>query len=351
MSQGGGVLARLAALEHEIRTLRLRVTSEAGGGVPAAPHATEHYDGADDEVDVTQLGGFPGGSPITYLDSNGEFTSPSVGGGGADGSVIPSTTDFRLTVETAVPVPTTDQTGKSTIYLTPYKGRFIALYSGSEWEYLSSAEVSLALSGLTDAKNYDVFAYNNAGTLTLELSAAWASATSRTDALTTQDGVTVKSGATTRRWVGTIRTTSTTTTEDSARRRFVYNAENQVRRANIVAYTTSHVYATNTTRQMNSDANNQIEYVMGAAQTAAVVVEGSASGTIPVVSAGLDSTSTEAVRMVAVTGNIFEATVTNLQVLALGYHFWSLNERSGNGTNVTFCVSSSRCAVEALLTI
>lgn len=77
MSAGGGVLARLAALEHEIRLLRLRVTSEHGGGVPAAPHATEHYDGGDDEVDVTQLGGFPGGSPVTYLDSNAEFTDPS----------------------------------------------------------------------------------------------------------------------------------------------------------------------------------------------------------------------------------------------------------------------------------
>jgi hypothetical protein len=73
---GGGVWARLAALEHEIRTLKLRVSSEAGGGVPAAPHATEHYDGGDDEVDVKQLGGFPGGSPKTYLDSDGAFSSP-----------------------------------------------------------------------------------------------------------------------------------------------------------------------------------------------------------------------------------------------------------------------------------
>jgi hypothetical protein len=77
---GGGVWGRLAALEHEIRILRLRVTSEAGGGVPAAPHATEHYDGGDDEVDVTQLGGFPGGSPLQYLDSHGNFTTPDGSG-------------------------------------------------------------------------------------------------------------------------------------------------------------------------------------------------------------------------------------------------------------------------------
>lgn len=77
---GGGVWARLAALEHQIRTLRLRVTTEAGGGVPAAPHASTHYDGEDDEVDVKQLGGFPGGSPKTYLDSDGAFTDPGSAG-------------------------------------------------------------------------------------------------------------------------------------------------------------------------------------------------------------------------------------------------------------------------------
>jgi hypothetical protein len=356
---GGGVWARLAALEHEIRTLRLRVTSEAGGGVPAAPHATEHYDGGDDEVDVTQLGGFPGGSPITYLDSNGAFTTPEGDGGGGgspaggDGTVIPSTNDFRLTTESGVPVSTSDRTSQGTIYLTPYKGKYIALYDGAAWDYLSSAEVSLALSSLTSGANYDVFAYNNAGTLTLELSAAWTNATTRADALTTQDGVTVKSGSTTRRWVGTIRTTGTATTEDAERRRFVYNADNRVPRHNQVVYATAHFYATNTTRQMNTVATNQIEYVLGADQTGLITVRGGYDGSIAVVSAGLDSTSTDTVLVATGSaGTISIHGVTSVRQLALGYHFWSLNERAGAApSGVNFCVFSSQCIVQAELVI
>ena len=51
--------------------------------------------------------------------------------------------------------------------------------------------------------------------VSLELSASWTNDTTRSDAVTTQDSVVVKSGATTRVHIGTIRTTSTTTTEDS----------------------------------------------------------------------------------------------------------------------------------------
>ncbi len=53
----------------------------------------------------------------------------------------------------------------------------------------------------------------------------------RATALTTQSGIYVKNGATARRYLGTIRITTTTgQTEDSISRRFVYNAYNQVDR-------------------------------------------------------------------------------------------------------------------------
>jgi len=132
----------------------------------------------------------------------------------------------RLTVESGVAVSTSDQTGKSNLYFTPYRGNKVALYDGSRWKLYAFSEVSLSLTSLTSGKNYDVFLYDNSGTLTLELSAAWTNNTTRADALSTQDGVTVKSGAATRRWLGTIRTTGATTTEDSATKRFVANAYN-----------------------------------------------------------------------------------------------------------------------------
>jgi hypothetical protein len=163
------------------------------------------------------------------VNAKGLITAASNGSGGG-GTVLVHTQDFRLTTESGVPVSTSDRTAQSTIYLTPYVGNQIALYDGAAWQLRSTAEISLALSGLTSGKNYDVFAYYTGSAVALELSAAWTNDTTRADAITTQDGVWCKSGTLTRRLVGTIRTTGTTTTEDSATKRFVWNAYNRVPR-------------------------------------------------------------------------------------------------------------------------
>jgi len=170
----------------------------------------------------------------------------------------------RLTTESGVPVSTSDRTSQSTIYWTPYQHKAIGLYTGTSWVVRSCAETSLALSGLTSGKNYDVFMYDNSGTCALELSAAWTNDTTRADALTAQDGVQVKSGATTRRLLGTIRTTGTTTTEDSNAKRFVANVDNRVRRslAAETEGTDSWSYSTATWRQANANSANQLMYVV-----------------------------------------------------------------------------------------
>lgn len=171
----------------------------------------------------------------------------------------------RLTLESGVPVSTSDQTAKTNVYFTPYNGNLISLYDGTRWRLYSFSELTLALGTLTSGKNYDVFCYDNAGTLTLELSAAWTTDTARADALTTQDGVYVKSGATTRRWIGTLKTTSTTTTGDSAESdRYLWNLYNQVwRPIRRFETTASWTYTTDTYRQANANAANQVGVVCG----------------------------------------------------------------------------------------
>jgi len=172
-----------------------------------------------------------------------------------------STAQGRLTTETAVPVSTSDRTAQGTLYYTPFIGDKISLYDGTKWIWYTFAERSLSLT-LTSAKNYDVFLYNNAGTLTLELSAAWTNDTTRADALTTQNGIYVKSGATTRRLLGTIRASGTNTTEDSLAKRFVVNVDNLVRRPVYVHDATdSWTYTTATWRQKNASTANQFETV------------------------------------------------------------------------------------------
>ena len=150
------------------------------------------------------------------------------------------------------------------LYWVPFDGNVVSLYDGTRWRLYQASEVSLALAALTSDKNYDVFLYDNAGTLTLELSAAWTSDTARADALAQQDGVDVKSGAATRRHVGTFRTVSTTTIEDSHQKRFLWNAYHRCRvplfKTDI---TSSWTYTTAAWRQVRADATNQVEVVCG----------------------------------------------------------------------------------------
>ena len=186
-------------------------------------------------------------------------------------SVFAQVCNGRLTLAAGVPefdARAADVTGATTIYYTPFKGNVISLYDGTVWTTQTFSEISLALGTLTASTNYDVFIYNNAGTLTLELSAAWATNATRTDAIALQDGILVKSGAATRRFLGTIRTTSTTTTEDSMVRRFLWNAENQIiKRAYRDLTAANHNY-TGGWRIFNGSADSHIEIVSGKPITA-----------------------------------------------------------------------------------
>ena len=135
---------------------------------------------------------------------NSNYISVSGGSGGSN-----STQDFRLTLASNTSVMTSEVLAATTLYLTPYIGNKIALYNGSTgWDVLGSSEVSISLSTIAADTNYDVFAYNNNGIVVLEL-LAWASSgagnSTRATALVYQNGVLVKSGDTTRRYIGTIR--------------------------------------------------------------------------------------------------------------------------------------------------
>ena len=172
----------------------------------------------------------------------------------------------RLTLESGVPVSTTDQAGKTTLYYTPYNGNRIALYDTnlSKWKMHSFSELSLSLSGLAANTNFDIFVYDNNGTLTLE-SLAWSNNTTRSTAITRQDGVYVRSGSINKRYLGTIRTTSSTgQCEDSLTKRFVWNIHNTIFREIRNEFTSNWTYGTNTWRAFNN-TNYYLEIVCGVA--------------------------------------------------------------------------------------
>ena len=159
----------------------------------------------------------------------------------------------RLTLESGVPVSTTDQTAKTTIYYTPFVHNTILLWDGADWVPTTFTETSLALGTLTSGRPYDVFGYLSSGSLVLE-SLAWTNDTTRATAVTLQDGRYCKSGDKTRLLLGTFYTTSTTATADSELTRYVGNVYNRVSKRLISSITStySHTYTTATWREWNN---------------------------------------------------------------------------------------------------
>ncbi len=204
----------------------------------------------------------------------------------------------RLTLTTVTPVTTADVTAATTLYFTPFRGNVIALYDGSSaWSLIEFSEISIAIPATT-SQMYDVWVYNSSGTATLEL-LAWTNDTTRATALTTQDGVYVKTGATTRRYVGSVRTTTVSgQTEDSESKRYVWNYYNRCcRHMKKVDTTDTWTYSTASFRQANAAATNQLDFVIGVSEDAvnAVVYANAVSSTASIRAVasgiGLDSTT------------------------------------------------------------
>lgn len=157
----------------------------------------------------------------------------------------------RLTLESGVPVSTTDQTAKTSVYYTPYVHNIINLWNGSSWVPTEFTEKTLALGTLTSGKPYDVFGYLSSGALVLE-SLVWTSDTARATAVTLQDGRYCKSGDKTRLLLGTFYTTGTTTTELSLAKMLLVNVYNKVCIVGLSAQGDSHTYNSATQREWNN---------------------------------------------------------------------------------------------------
>lgn len=256
----------------------------------------------------------------------------------------------RLTLESGVAVSTTDQLAKTTLYYTPRWYNQIYLHSGSGWNRIEFSEASLSLASIAANTNYDVFGYNNAGSLALELT-AWTNGTTRAVALATQDGRYVKSGDVTRLYLGTIRGSAAGNCEDSLTKRFVWNYYNRVYRRLSRADATSHTYTSSTVRYWNNDASMKIEFVVGLADTHTILsniteITGATGATTSQGSVGFGiNTDT------ALNSNIaFIDSATRLRLSAigfiqpqLGYNFYSMLERGLTG--VTYHVFSGGVSI------
>lgn len=274
------------------------------------------------------------------------------------GSLNNALSQGRLTLTSGTPVTNTNVTAATTVYFTPFAGNRIGLYNGSLWNMRTFSELSLVVPGTTNSA-YDVFAYDNAGSVAIELSSAWLSVTSRFSGgayqtlLPTQDGIYVKSTNgtaidATRRYLGSFVTTAVSgQTEDSATNRLVYNYYNRVARSlNRIESTDSWNYTTATIRQANGSAANQIAVMQGVAEEAVdvslLVTVSNTNATNAAIGIGEDSTTV----FLAGAGftNFTFVAASNMNVAAhvnvipaIGYHtFTWLEYSAATGTSTWY---------------
>lgn len=242
-------------------------------------------------------------------------------------NVTPFECNGRLTLTSGTPVTTGDVTGGSaaTVYFTPYKGSVISLYDGAGvWSRYTFSEASVGVPATTSTM-YDVFGYMSAGVLTLE-AVAWTNDTTRATALALQDGVLVKTGTLTKRYLGSFRTTTVSgQTEDSAAKRYVWNMYNRVQRKMLVQEATaSWNYNSTTIRQARNTGTNQLDFVIGVSEDCvfssvdaeAFNTAGGAS-TVAFVGIGLDNASVVSSDAVVTRANL--STANSSMILSCKY--------------------------------
>lgn len=250
-----------------------------------------------------------------------------------------STPCGRLSLTSGTPVTSADVTAAGTLYYALYKGNTIPLYNGTTWEVFTIAELSIAVPAVA-TQTYDVFVQYNSGTPQLAL-VAWTNDTTRATALTTQDGILVKTGATGDRYVGTVRTVTASQLNDSVTLRHVWNYYHRVPRSLVKSDSTvSWTYSTATIRQARADATNQIDVVVGVQEALldlTLTAHSDNSSNVSRASGiGEDSTTTFAIAAMSNYASITCQTARLAKMPAIGRHVYSWNEWSAAVATTTF---------------
>lgn len=288
-----------------------------------------------------------GTGTVSFTDGTGLLVGSSAGTVTYQSyTALASIAGGRLTSQTGVVVPSADQSAVTSIFYTPGTSSTVALWSGTVWTLKTFTEITISVTTCTASTPYDVFLFDNSGTVTSELT-AWTNGTTRATAIERLNGVWVKNGANTRRYVGSFYCNATGgQTDDSVTKRFLYNATNRARRQlRVTEATDTWSYGTTTFRQANGATGNKVEVFVGLAESevsivVAAEVNNSAGSATQVVSIGEDSVTVGATGQI-MTPAIFVGAATQVarselrKIAALGYHYFAWLEYS-NGTGTWF---------------
>lgn len=213
----------------------------------------------------------------------------------------------RLSLTTAAPVMASDVAGATTIYWVPYKGQTVPLYNGTNFTITDTGGqlsniTSNAATGkagpaaVTTNSNYDLFIWNDSGTIRLTRGPLWTSDTARgtgagTTELITVQGVYLNANAITNgpalqrgTYIGSVRSNGTSTIDvkfgatptsgGSSAICGIWNNYNRIN-ATFSSYESdnSWVYTTFNYRPYNGAAanlNNRVAFITGQTEDTAI---------------------------------------------------------------------------------
>ncbi|MCK1517272.1 hypothetical protein IVB22_33170 [Bradyrhizobium sp. 190] len=284
----------------------------------------------------------------------------------------------RLTLTSGTPVMPSTTTGNAAVYYTPYLGRFVPIFDGTNTVPMLFSELSIVLgNNWTTSTNYDVFIASDSGTIRACTGPAWSSSTARgTGAGTTElervstNGLLMNKVSLTCRYnntttftvaanrgtyVGTVRIRAADSTIDwnlggaasggTAGSLNVWNMYNRVTTsANVTDNGAAYTYTSSTIRQARASGGNQVSFLSGLAEDGATCSYGqalnlAAAGAAALAGCGLDSTTTYSGRPLALSGalgTVVAAATTYAVVPQLGFHTISANESSDGANANTF---------------
>jgi len=276
----------------------------------------------------------------------------------------------RLTLTTAVPVLTSTVSGASTIYYTPYIGNMIPVYDGTRPVNYVFTELSNATAqsstgkagpaAVTTNSNYDLFVWNDSGTMRLTRGPAWTSDTARgTGAGTTElqriagmwtnaQAITNGPAANRGTYVGTVRSNGSSTIDwiyggiaagGTAGRFCVWNAYHRRPVASFLGDSTdSWSYTTGAWRAADNSTAMRFSYVCGLNEDAAealylcyTTAGASGAGNVGV---GVDVTNAITGTGASVYNATAQASAEYVGYPGLGFHFLQAIEYGAAG--VTF---------------
>lgn len=287
----------------------------------------------------------------------------------------------RLTLASATPVMTTNQSAKTTIYYTPYIGNQIPIYDGTNFVPTAFAEISVATTDTTKnpsaigaSKVNDWFVWNDNGTLRLTHGPDWTNDTTRSNGISYASGILVNNdpvtngpAATRGTYVGTTRSNASSqldwiyggaATGGSPAWFGVWNAYNRVEVSTQVTDTTV-IWTSpqNTVRALDNSNNNRVSYICGIAEdviSARVqyVAAGSVGGDNIGVGIGYDSVSVISGAVSTVGGTLFVPCLGEFATTSQGFHVMqALDVHQGNTATASVLGQFAPGYVQGALTV